>query len=205
MTSAADKHVKLWSLEGQLWGDINLLREGGDKQWTYPFDWTEKREQDVARVQKLMALVDPPQPGVEERARFEQRQQKERDQRETIDYLAKRQRRMDFEEYLRRIERQKAEALGREQALYVSAPARQAEAADLERYRADLRRMAGANFASHLTRTPLLQAMDDRFEGLIDAALKGDDLREVVQEAIDNFGRPDPASQQRSTKQTARP
>jgi len=127
-TCSTDKHVKLWSLDGALWGDINLLKENWDKQWTYPFDWTEKREQDVSKVQKLMALIDPPRPAEasEEQVRFEQRQQKERDQRETIDYLAKRKRRMDFEEYLRRIERQKIEAMNQDQikAQYVSSPSK---------------------------------------------------------------------------------
>jgi hypothetical protein len=34
----------LWSINGELWGDIFLLKEKYDKQWVYPFDWSEKKE-----------------------------------------------------------------------------------------------------------------------------------------------------------------
>lgn len=43
ITCSSDRHVRLWSLDGIVWGDINLLRENCDKHWTYPFDWSEKK------------------------------------------------------------------------------------------------------------------------------------------------------------------
>jgi WD40 repeat protein len=66
LTCSTDRHVKLWSLDGELWGDINLLKENTDKMWTYPFDWSEKKVNEIERVKKIMALVDPPKPSDEE-------------------------------------------------------------------------------------------------------------------------------------------
>jgi len=64
----------------------------------------------------------------------------------------------------------------------------------MEKYLDELKRMAYTDYSSHLVRTHLLQAMNDRFDGLIDASLKGENLHEIVQEAIDNFGLQDPKS-----------
>ena len=58
ITCSAEKHVKLWSLDGTLWGDINLMKENYDKQWTYPFDWSEKKEKEIERVKLLMTVVE---------------------------------------------------------------------------------------------------------------------------------------------------
>ena len=52
--------MKLWSLDGQMWGDINLMKETYDKQWSYPFDWSEKKEQEIERVKTLMTVVEHP-------------------------------------------------------------------------------------------------------------------------------------------------
>jgi len=60
VTCASDKHVIVWSLMGEMWGDINLMKENIDKKWTYPFDWSEKKEQEIQRVKKLMAVIEEP-------------------------------------------------------------------------------------------------------------------------------------------------
>ena len=39
ITSSADKHIKIWSLNGQLWGDIYLSKENYDKNWCFPYNW----------------------------------------------------------------------------------------------------------------------------------------------------------------------
>jgi hypothetical protein len=38
-----DKHVKIWSIFGEQWGDIYLLRENYEKNWWFPFNWKEQR------------------------------------------------------------------------------------------------------------------------------------------------------------------
>jgi hypothetical protein len=44
-------------MEGELWGDIYLLKESYDKQWKYPFDWSEKKVQEVEKVKVLMQVI----------------------------------------------------------------------------------------------------------------------------------------------------
>jgi hypothetical protein len=51
-------HVKLWSLDGELWGDIYLLKEKYDKKWKYPFDWSEKKVSEIDKVKILMSIVE---------------------------------------------------------------------------------------------------------------------------------------------------
>jgi hypothetical protein len=43
ITCSIDKHVKIWSLKGELWGDIYLLKESYDKKWAFPFEWKKKQ------------------------------------------------------------------------------------------------------------------------------------------------------------------
>lgn len=66
MTCSPDKHVKLWSMNGELWGDINLMKENYDKQWSYPFDWSEKKVKEIERVKALMEIVEHPEDKPEE-------------------------------------------------------------------------------------------------------------------------------------------
>lgn len=58
ITCSVDKHVKLWSLEGELWGDIYLMKEKYDKKWKYPFDWLQKKDEEIDRVKMLMSIVE---------------------------------------------------------------------------------------------------------------------------------------------------
>jgi len=50
--------VKLWSISGELWGDIYLLKESYDKKWKYPFNWMQKKDQDIEKVKTLMSIVE---------------------------------------------------------------------------------------------------------------------------------------------------
>ena len=47
MTTSMDKHVKLWSLLLDLWGDIYLVKESYDKNWAFPFNWEAIRQDEV--------------------------------------------------------------------------------------------------------------------------------------------------------------
>jgi hypothetical protein len=42
-----DKHVKIWSMFGELWGDIYLLRENYEKHWCFPYKWKEQRNNEI--------------------------------------------------------------------------------------------------------------------------------------------------------------
>lgn len=42
ITCSLDKHVKIWSLEGELLGDINLVKLGNN-YWKFPFDWVKNK------------------------------------------------------------------------------------------------------------------------------------------------------------------
>lgn len=54
ITTSNDKHVKIWSLFGQCWGDINLLKESYEKNWSFPFKWEEKRNKEVDLVRGVL-------------------------------------------------------------------------------------------------------------------------------------------------------
>lgn len=47
ISCSLDHHVKLWSGSGDLWGDIDLIRESKDKHWQFPFDWGKVRQKEV--------------------------------------------------------------------------------------------------------------------------------------------------------------
>jgi hypothetical protein len=35
-----------------------MIREDCSKKWTYPFDWTEKKQQEIEKVKTLMEVVE---------------------------------------------------------------------------------------------------------------------------------------------------
>jgi hypothetical protein len=37
ITCSFDRHVRIWSREGTLWGDIYLAKERIHKNWSFPF------------------------------------------------------------------------------------------------------------------------------------------------------------------------
>lgn len=50
-----------------------MLKETYDKQWKYPFDWSEKKEQEIEKVKILMDVVEGENKEVEEVIVFEQK------------------------------------------------------------------------------------------------------------------------------------
>ncbi len=71
VTCSIDKHVRLWSLDGELWGDINLMKENCDKKWTYPFDWTDKKEKEIMKVKQIVNLIEPQNNKMKEKIIFD--------------------------------------------------------------------------------------------------------------------------------------
>lgn len=57
ITSSLDKHVKVWSLEGVLLGDINLVKLGGNNIWRFPFDWVKNKLEDVEYVFETLEKI----------------------------------------------------------------------------------------------------------------------------------------------------
>ena len=49
VTCSLDKHVKVWSLEGELLGDINLVKLGNNF-WKFPFDWVKNKLSEIDDV-----------------------------------------------------------------------------------------------------------------------------------------------------------
>eukprot|EP00347_Sterkiella_histriomuscorum_P016786 403351858 len=57
MTTSMDKHVKIWSLFGKLWGDIYLIKENYDKNWCFPFNWKSIRNNEVEQAKKVLSSI----------------------------------------------------------------------------------------------------------------------------------------------------
>lgn len=57
ITSSLDKHVKIWSLDGILLGDINLVKLGGNNVWKFPFDWVKNKLDDVEYVFETLEKI----------------------------------------------------------------------------------------------------------------------------------------------------
>ena len=54
ITTSQDKHVKVWSTWGVLWGDIYLPKENYDKNWLFPFDWSRVRRNEVDQARQVL-------------------------------------------------------------------------------------------------------------------------------------------------------
>lgn len=52
-----DKHVKLWSVSGELLGDINLGRLG-TRIWKFPFDWIQHKTNEIDEVFDVLKKVE---------------------------------------------------------------------------------------------------------------------------------------------------
>ncbi len=52
-----DKHVKLWSVSGELLGDINLGRLG-TRLWRFPFDWVQHKTNEIDEVFDVLKKVE---------------------------------------------------------------------------------------------------------------------------------------------------
>jgi len=49
ISCSIDKHVKIWSLEGEILGDINLVKLGNN-YWRFPFDWVKNKLSEIDDV-----------------------------------------------------------------------------------------------------------------------------------------------------------
>jgi hypothetical protein len=69
VSASSDHHVKLWSYEGVLWGDIDILSVGSglknkrsaldtEVKWTFPFPWIEKAYGSLGEVIDLLEITD---------------------------------------------------------------------------------------------------------------------------------------------------
>ena len=52
-----DKHVKIWTLEGDILGDINLGRLG-NRLWNFPYDWMHAKLQELEEAFKVLKKVE---------------------------------------------------------------------------------------------------------------------------------------------------
>ncbi len=59
MTASLDRHVKIWSRCGEPWGDIVTYGENPVVSWSFPYDWTEEREQEKTKVLDVMKEIEP--------------------------------------------------------------------------------------------------------------------------------------------------
>ncbi|EGR34916.1 hypothetical protein IMG5_000130 [Ichthyophthirius multifiliis] len=53
-----DKHVNIWSLEGELYSKINLGVYDKQTKWYFPFDWIEQKIQDLDQVFSFLKIIE---------------------------------------------------------------------------------------------------------------------------------------------------
>ena len=63
MTSGKDKHIKVWSYDGELWGDIDMLALGVQdpviqNKWNFPFNWVERLTDVLNEVLYYVGKID---------------------------------------------------------------------------------------------------------------------------------------------------
>ena len=58
ITGSIDKHVKIWSLLGELWGDLRIVGEDPVHYWNFPYDWKEYQEKDRLEVMNVMKEIE---------------------------------------------------------------------------------------------------------------------------------------------------
>jgi len=57
ISCSIDKHVKVWSLEGELLGDINLVKFGNNF-WKFPFDWVRNKLSEIDDVFESLEKIE---------------------------------------------------------------------------------------------------------------------------------------------------
>jgi len=57
LTCSGDKTMKLWSLDADLWGCIDLTSPKSPKAWNFPFDWEAKKHKDLEKVSEILSLI----------------------------------------------------------------------------------------------------------------------------------------------------
>lgn len=59
ITTSLDRHVKVWSRSGELWGDIVTFGENPVACWQFPYDWSEEKEREKSQVVAMMEKIEP--------------------------------------------------------------------------------------------------------------------------------------------------
>lgn len=59
VTSSLDKHVKLWSREGVLWGDLDVCGADPALLWNFAYDWSGEREREKEEVIEVLKAIEP--------------------------------------------------------------------------------------------------------------------------------------------------
>ena len=65
ITSSVDKHFKIWSLNCELWADVNI-QMFDDKIWKFPFDWVGQKLNEIETVFDSLKLIEKVQIGSKE-------------------------------------------------------------------------------------------------------------------------------------------
>jgi len=59
ISSSFDRHFMVWSIEGELWGDISTHSDNPIVYWRFPIDFTEERKRDKQKVVELIKQLEP--------------------------------------------------------------------------------------------------------------------------------------------------
>ncbi len=58
-SGSLDRHVKLWSMQGELWGDIVIVGEDAVKRWNFPYDWSQAKNEEKESVAEALRKLRP--------------------------------------------------------------------------------------------------------------------------------------------------
>ena len=58
ITTSLDRHVKIWSREGELWGDIITFGEDPVLSWNFPYDCSEEQKHDKHQVIDMIQKIE---------------------------------------------------------------------------------------------------------------------------------------------------
>ena len=59
ITGSIDKHVRVWSLYGDMWVDLTIIGKDPIIKWEFPYDWNEVKEKDKNEVIAVMKQIEP--------------------------------------------------------------------------------------------------------------------------------------------------
>jgi len=58
ITTGDDKKVRVWSIEGDLWGIIDLCQENFTaKSWNFPYNWQQSKKDQMYEVKKALSQM----------------------------------------------------------------------------------------------------------------------------------------------------
>ena len=90
VSGSIDRHVKVWSLTGELWGDLKVVGEYPLVTWNFPYDWKESLEKDRLEVINVMKEIEGSNKNLEELQLIEEEPIKVRKKEQEADILPKR-------------------------------------------------------------------------------------------------------------------